>query len=337
MTKKVKLSDIAKELGVSVPLVSFVLSDKWKENRVSEELAKKVKAKAESMGYQANTTARALRTGKTGVIGLVVADISNPFYGKFAREIENQASKLGLQLMFASSDEDLSKFIKAVDTLLSRQVDGLIVVPVEGSQEYLEGKSKQGVPIVLVDRKFENSNITYVVDDGFYGGKKLTNCLVENGYNRVSSIAFERDLSNLQDRLDGFSDSKLDKNANTQSIIKVPIKNYELYLEKQILKAISKGVNAFFFTQNRLGTSGLRILKKNNIRIPQDVAIVSYDNPDIFELLTPSITCYQQSISEICAISVSIITDMIKNVTIENRSIKIKGEFIERESSKSIK
>jgi len=334
MTKKVKLSDIANELGVSVPLVSFVISGKWKENRVSEDLAKKVLAKAKKMGYQANATARALRTGKTGVIGLIVADISNPFYGKFAREIENEASKFGFQLMFASSDESLSKFKKVVDTFISRQVDGLIVVPVIGAVNFLKQKQKQGIKIIQIDRFFKELNIPYVVDDNFAGSKQLMNLLISRGYKKISAVAINSELSNYKERISSFVETcnNAKSDVNTQSLIEVPRKEYELILEEKLLDAINNGADAFFFTQNKLGILGLKIFKKNNIRIPQDVAVVSYDNPDIFEMITPSVSCYQQPVKAIASKSVDILHSMINNEEVLKLENRILGKLIIRES-----
>ncbi|MEN8186423.1 MAG: LacI family DNA-binding transcriptional regulator [Bacteroidota bacterium] len=333
--KKIKLSDVARELNVSVSLVSLVMSGKWKDNRISEKLSEKVLKTAKEMGYQPNTTARALRTGKSGVIGLVVADISNPFYGKIARTIENEASKYGYQLMFGSSDEKLSKFKLIVDTLISRQVDGLIVVPVNGSEKFLEQKHKQGVPIVLVDRNFENTKLPYVVDDGIYGGEQLTRLLLNKGLNKVATVVFESELSNYKERVEAFVNTvKFEKSGKIESvIIEVPSDKYEDILEKKILQAIKNNVKGFFFTQNKIGIEGIKIFRKNNIKIPEDVAIVSYDNPEIFELGSPTISCYQQSIDEISYHTVSIISKLLNNDKYTNAQLRIKGTHIEREST----
>jgi LacI family transcriptional regulator len=154
MKLKVSLTDIAKELNVSTALVSLVLRDKWKENRISKELAKKVYETAEKLGYKPNVVAQSLRTGRTGIIGLIIADISNPFYSKIARIIEDEAELLGYEVMFGSSEEKLEKFIKVGETLISRQVDGLIVVPVFDSKEILLEWKKRNIPIVTIDRFF---------------------------------------------------------------------------------------------------------------------------------------------------------------------------------------
>ena len=115
--KKVTIVDIAKELGVSNAMVSMVLSGKGSEHRISEKAAKRVFESAKKLGYKPNQMAKALRTGKSGVLGLIVADIANPFFANIARSIENEAEKFGYQVMFASSDEDLEKFTKLGETI----------------------------------------------------------------------------------------------------------------------------------------------------------------------------------------------------------------------------
>ena len=334
---KTKLSDIAGKLEVSVSLVSFVMSGKWKENRISEKLAQKVLEVAQEMNYQPNVAARALRTGKSNLIGVVVADISNDFYGKIVREIENEASNNNFQLMFASSDEKLSKFKKSVETLINRQVDGLIIVPVKGSESYLKKKKKQGIPIVLIDRNLEKTNIPYVVDDSFFGGKQLTHLLIKNLKGKLSVVVLDGELSNYNERVNAFievlkeSDILVDENT----ILEIPPNDSENTLEKKILESVKKGVKGFFFTQNKLGIEGFKIFKKNGIKIPEDVEVVSYDNPDVFNLATPSITCYQQSINEMASHSIRIIKEMIEDPKVQPKNVKLKGKLIKRESTKS--
>src|SRR5690554_5970656 len=103
--KKTSLNDIAESLGVSRTLVSLVLNGKGREHRISEKVCKKVLARAKELNYQPNQIAKGLRTGKTNTIGLIIADLANPFFGKLGREIENEASKHGYRLIFCSSDE----------------------------------------------------------------------------------------------------------------------------------------------------------------------------------------------------------------------------------------
>ena len=136
--KKVSLKDIAEAAGVSTALVSFVLNGKKKEYRVGEETAKRILKIAQEMNYQPNIAAKSLRSGRTKTIGVVVSDISNPFFSQLARILEDEATKRGYTVLFGSSDEDTEKMDRVVSNLIIKGVDGLIIVPCENSENPLD-------------------------------------------------------------------------------------------------------------------------------------------------------------------------------------------------------
>ena len=125
MSKRVSLKDIAKEVGVSTALVSYVLNN-LKEGRIRKEIAERIREVAKRLNYRPNQVARSLKTRRTHTIGLIVADISNPFSSSLARIVEDEAAKVNYTVIFGSSDETAAKSEKLIDTLLNRQVDGLI-------------------------------------------------------------------------------------------------------------------------------------------------------------------------------------------------------------------
>ncbi|MFA6590207.1 MAG: LacI family DNA-binding transcriptional regulator, partial [Bacteroidales bacterium] len=127
--KKVSLKDIAQAVGVSSALVSMVLNGKAKQYGIGEEATRKVLAKAKELNYQPNIMARGLRSGKSHLLGLVVADISNPFFAILAREIERAASERGYTVIYGSSDEQPGHLCTLMNTLANQGVDGIIVVP----------------------------------------------------------------------------------------------------------------------------------------------------------------------------------------------------------------
>ena len=121
MGKKVSLKDIAKEVGVSTALVSYVLNN-LKEGRISKEIALRIREVAHQLNYRPNQIAKSLKTSKTFTLGLIVADISNPFSSTLARIVEDEANKFNYTVIFGSSDENQQKSAKVIDTLLNRQV-----------------------------------------------------------------------------------------------------------------------------------------------------------------------------------------------------------------------
>ena len=153
MAKKVSLKDIAKEVGVSTALVSYVLNN-LKEGRISKEIALKIREVAQRLNYRPNQIAKSLKTSKTFTIGLIVADIANPFSSTLARIVEDEANKFNYTVIFGSSDENNQKSAKVIDTLLNRQVDGLIISPPADSESQMIELQNQDIPFVLLDRYF---------------------------------------------------------------------------------------------------------------------------------------------------------------------------------------
>lgn len=332
--KRVKLVDIAAELKVSVGLVSLVLSGKSKENRISDALAKKVMETANAMGYSANQLARGLRTGKSGIIGLVVADIANPYFGKMARFIENEASKVGYQVMFGSSDENPDKLQKIIEVFISRQVDGVIVVPVKGSQTFFQNSPIQ-VPLVFIDRYCDGIEEDYVCSDNFEGAFQLCNLLINKGRKQIASFVYNTDLSNNRDRIKGYRAAIAEGglSADNDVIYEVGYKHLETRLEPALKDALKKGCDAFFFANNSLGVESLKIFDKLGCKMGKDISMVSFDNPEVYHVVKPGITCFEQPIEAMSQTAVKILIDKIinsSNSTISKRMIA--GNLVLRES-----
>ena len=137
-TKRTTIRDIAEAAGVSISLVSFVMNNKGKRYRISDEMTKRIREMADKLDYQPNNAARSLRSGRSLTIGVVVSDISNSFFAEICRKIEDDASRFNYTVIFGSSDENADKFRNVVEVLLGKGVDGLILVPCEGSEAYIE-------------------------------------------------------------------------------------------------------------------------------------------------------------------------------------------------------
>src|SRR5690606_11324084 len=131
MKKRVSIKNIAEAAGVSTALVSYVLNNKEKEARVGKEIAIKIREIAKELGYQPNQRAKSLKSGLSYIIGLIVADISNPYFANIARTVEDEAKKNNYTVIFGSSDENAEKSRDLIDVLINRQVDGFIIAPTD--------------------------------------------------------------------------------------------------------------------------------------------------------------------------------------------------------------
>ena len=162
----------------STALVSYVLNGLEKEKRVGRDLAEKIREVARELNYQPNQIARSLRKGSTNTIGLIVADISNPFFSHLARVIEDEAARYGYTVVFGSSDESCHKSAQLVDTLHSRQVDGFIMSPSEGCEEQVKTILGMNIPLVLLDRYFPELSTNYVILNNYEATCMAVECFL---------------------------------------------------------------------------------------------------------------------------------------------------------------
>ena len=184
---------------MSTALVSYILNNQ-KTDRINKETAKRIKEIALKLNYRGNFIAKSLKTRKTFILGLVVADISNPFFSSLARIIEDEAEKHGYTVIIGSSDENVERSKKLIDVLLDHQVDGFIIAPTEGSEPQIIQLQKTKIPFVLVDRIFPRLKTSYVIIDNYQAAYKATSHIIKTGRNRIGLITFKTRLGNLTER-----------------------------------------------------------------------------------------------------------------------------------------
>lgn len=328
---RISLKDIAKELGVSTATVSLVLNGKDKDGRIGEDVARKVKDAARQMNYRPNIAARSLRTGKTKTLGLIVADISNPFFAKMARHIENIAAKQGYQVMFGSSDESSDKFKRLVELFVEKYVDGMILAPPENSEPVLQDLLKRNIPTVLIDRAVEGIAVSSVQIDNFGAAYSLTNLLIENGAERIGFIAYNTGLPNIKKRYEGYLRAlEVNNIAIDEKLIhSVSFDSFEKNIENCIKNILTQKVDSLVFATNRVGVQSLLSLKL----YPQykKLKYVSIDNPDEYKVTDIPITCIEQPIEGMSRRALDILFkhiddsqySEIENVTLQTKIISL--------------
>lgn len=334
MPKRASLKDIAEKVGVSTALVSYVMSGREKEKRVGTEIVAKIKEIAKELNYQPNQIAQSLRTGSTKTIGLILADIANPYFGNLARVIEDEASSHGYTVVFGSSDEDKDKSATLIDTLVNRQVDGFIIIPAEGTVNQIKCLQDRKIPVVLVDRYFDEIKTNYVVLDNFGASFNATSYLIERGYRKIGMIAYKSNLIHMQERINGYSEAM--KKFKLETEIRVEEVRYGMInndCEKAVLKLVANDdrTKAIYFATNSLTTSGLYAINKNNLRVPDNVAVVGFDGNEAFDFFYSPLTYIEQPISEIGREAVRILIDQIQGST-KIAHITLPSTLIKRQS-----
>ncbi len=338
MKKKISIGDIAKELGVSKTTVSFVLNGKGRENHISEALESKILKYIKEVGYQPNQFARGLRTGKTQIIGMLIEDISDPFFSSIARLIEEKAYKKGYKIVYSSTENDTQKTKELINIYRTRQVDGYIIAPSPGIEEDVKALLSDNLPVVLFDRFFPEIETDTVVVDNFEGTYNAINHLYENGYKNIALITLESDQVQMQDRLNGYV--KAVEAHPVEPIIKKVVFHEEV--EKTVkeiekfLKA-NKQVDAVFFATNYLADAGLEAIQNLGIKISKDLGVIVFDDYNLFRLFTPSITAVAQPIQSISENVINILLKRLSdtNKVHEKKTVVVPTNLIIRNSAKN--
>jgi LacI family transcriptional regulator len=337
--KKISMKDIARELKTSITTVSFVINGKSEEMGISPETTKKVRDLIKKRGFNPNSAARILRTGKSKTIGLMVEDIGNYFFGNIAKVIEREAHKSGYNVFYCSTENNDDTAKELIQKMKNSSVDGYIITATSGLKDDIIRLRDENIPVVLIDRLIPNVDTNYVILDNYVGSYDLTTHLITNGYCNIGLVTIFSEMSMMGEREKGYIKALTDTGMGYDpgNTLKVHFEDTEVNIIKAIKKYITQHpqLDAIFFTTNYLGVMGIEALQKCNLIIPGDMAIVSFDDNDLFRLLTPSITVAAQPIKEIATQSIDLLLKVIKKEHKQSKTvgIVIKPEIIVRESS----
>jgi LacI family transcriptional regulator len=318
LKKKLSIVDIANSLNISKTTVSFILNGRAREKRISEELVDRVLKYVKEVGYKPNSLAKSLRTGKSNIIGLLVEDISNTFFASIARQIEDRAYKNGYKIIYSSTDNDTQKTQELIAMFRDRHVDGYIIVPPKGIEEDISALIRDGLPVVLFDRHLPSVETDYVLVDNLFSTYNATRYLIDKGYKNVAFISIDAEQSQMLDRLDGY------KKAMNESKLNINIQELDFFQDKKLVTSQivdflndHQETDAILFGNNRLATCGLKALRNLNKRVPEDIALISFDDYEVFELSNPPVTAIAQPIDNIADQVITILLNKL-NTTVEN-------------------
>lgn len=339
--KRITIRDIAEAAGVSTSLVSFVMNGKGKRYRVSEEMTRRILAMARELNYRPNNAARSLRSGRSHTIGVVVSDISNSFFAEICRCIEDDASRHGYTVIFGSSDERADKFRNLVEVLLSKGVDGLILVPCEGVERRIEEIHARGVPLVLLDRTVGTADVGRVLLDNRKAAALAVEHLAGNGCRRIELVSYSMRLSNLCEREQGYA-AAMEKLGlgNAVRIHRIDfhdVRRRSDMLMQQLFLRPDRGVEALVFATNSLAASALKALGRYGISVPCDVAVVAFDGNEVFDLYRVSVTSIRQPIRRIGREAVqSLLRSIEQDSAAVGSTVVLDPELVAGESSRRL-
>jgi len=337
--KAVSIKDIAGQVGVSTTTVSFVLNGKAKEKRISDDLKNRILEVAASLNYRPNQVARGLRTGQTHTLGLIIEDISNPFFANLAKAVEAEADKFGYTVMFCSTENNEQKASHLLHMLKHRQMDGFIITPTQGMESEVKRLGEEGRPVVLIDRYFTDLETSYVTVDNYKGAFDATSRLIRSGYSRIGLVTTDSMQVQMKNRYDGYMGAlkKYDLPQDGKLVFKLGFEHTHDEAVQQINHFIqSQKIDAVFFTTNYLGVYGLESLRVSGKKIPDEIGVICFDDNDLFRLGTPAISVISQPIAEIGQQAVSSLLAQLRDKETIPRKIMLEPRFLQRESLKNI-
>lgn len=339
MKKSTTLKNIANQAGVSIPTVSRVLNGKSKHYRISEETQSLILKVAKELNYSPNQLARGLRLKRTNTLGYITPDISNPFFSNIARVVEKYARRLGYSIILCDSEENTDIEEDSIQLLMNRKIDGLIISPVGQTIEHLKEAFNKNIPIVLIDRYFPDLDFPYVASDNYKGAFDATTYLLESGHSRIAYIQGLKNTSPNNERVNGF------KNAHKPFRI-IPDESLIVgnnfgeengYMEMKLLLKRNHKPSAVFAGSNLISLGALRALAEENLKVPDDISMISFDDQPYSKFLATPMTTVAQSGSQIGQLATKILIDIIEsNKQFEPKGILLPTNLIKRDSVKII-
>ncbi|MFP4289663.1 MAG: LacI family DNA-binding transcriptional regulator [Bacteroidales bacterium] len=340
MPKKISIADIAKSLGVSKTLVSLVVNDKADEQGISKDTQAKVRKKVKEMNYQPNVLARGFRTGKTNTLGLIVSDISNRFFARIARNIEDYAWNKGYNVVICSTDEIIEKELQQISILRERKIEGLIISTSQETPDFFNDLIKMGMPHVLIDRTFEGLLSPSVSVDNYGGARMAIRHLITQGITKIAYIAIcPEHISTISNRIKGFDSAMKDAGLTVPEHFKIsaPFEDIEQTVKESLQRLYQLGEmpGAIFTMNNNLTSTCLRYLRKLSLQVPRDIALIGFDDVLYFSFTQPTVSAIEQPVKRISEKAFELLMKQIdkKEIPAKEREVILPVDILIRESS----
>ncbi|QDV43310.1 Catabolite control protein A [Stieleria neptunia] len=305
----VTLKNVAARAGVSVSTASRALNGQARKYRISPTTEKAVRQVAADLGFQASQVARSLRLKRSGLIGVIVPDISNPFFASIAREVSLGVEALGFSVLLGDSREETEIEQRLVDQLRAKQVEALLVCPVGVESDHLVKLDRSGLPVVVADRVFDGIELPSVTSDNRAAARAVAEVLIEQGHRKIGVLSGIRDSLPAKTRLQGLTDaaeqagfnldsSSLAGNAFTEQ------SGYDATLE---LMDRDPEMTAIFAMCTPAAIGSMRALAERGYAIPRDMSIVAFDDHPFADLMKTPLTVSVQDIPRLGQLATAVL------------------------------
>lgn len=332
MVEKVTSMDVARLAGVSQSAVSRVFTP---GASASKKTIDKVRRAAAELGYRPNVLARAMVSGKSRIIGLVVAYLENYFYPEVVEKLSNSLQQQGYHVLMFMTAQTADNIDEVVEEILDYQVDGIVAASVAMGSELSERCRAAGVPVVLFNRTQDDDNLSAVTSDNVAGGRKVAEFLLAGGHEKIGYIAGWEGASTQRDREFGL---RVGLQMAGKSLFAREVGNYKLVEAQEAARRMFAGPDrpdAVFAANDHMAFAAMDVLRYEfGLSVPEDVSVVGYDDVPIAAWSAYDLTTVRQSANRMVAETVSILMDLIDDPDAEARRIAIDAPLIVRGSAR---
>ncbi|NED98867.1 LacI family DNA-binding transcriptional regulator [Phytoactinopolyspora halotolerans] len=327
------IREVAKRAGVSVGTVSNVLN---RPHLVTPTTRERVRAAIKELNFVRNDYARQLRQGRSRTIGLVVLDIANPFFTDVARGVEDTVNREGLAVIVCNSDESLDKETAHLDLLAEMRVQGVLINPIGEITDRIGMLREHDIPVVLFDRQAATPEECSVAVNDVLGGEQAVGHLVESGHRRIAFLGGPSNLRQISERLEGAERAVKAKDSVELEVIETTaptVASGRSAGDRIADMSPAERPTAVFCANDLLGLGVLQALTHANIRVPEDVALVGYDDIDFAAAAAVPLSSVRQPRQLLGRTAAEFLHDETSNSAHEHRRVLFEPELIVRDSS----
>jgi LacI family transcriptional regulator len=329
MERRITIRDVAERAKVGTMTVSRVVN---RSGYVNEQTRTRVEAAIAELGYMPNESARNLRSRRSGTIALIVTDITNPFFTTIARGVEDAASEAGSLVLLGNTDESEAEELRYMRMLVQKGVDGVLFVPARNGATALEFTRTHGLRVVVLDRRSDFAGVDVVRCDSEVGAFELGQLLLNLGHQQFAILAGPEGISTSDDRVTGFLRAL--KTAGRAANCTISHGQFSVADGAQQMEvALATKPTAVFATNNFLAIGALNYVREAGIRVPEDVALVGFDDLPAHLITFPFLTVSAQPAYEMGVTATKLLLERVQTPDLAAREIVLPTNLVIRTSS----
>ncbi len=322
---------VAERAGVSKATVSRVING---NPHVKEEIRSRVLLAIDELGYRPSAVARNLATNRSSLIGLILPDITNPFFPVLARGVEDAAHRLGYGLFISNTDNDPKKEQEYIHKMAEQQVGGIVLISSILNEEAVHDLTNLQTPIVLCDRRIANAPFDAVLIDDFRAAYESVSDLISRGHTRIAHLAGPKNIESAENRKKGYLEAM--RHAGLEPFISMGNFSYESGFHQTESVIEDWHPTAIFAANDLVALGAIQKIHDLGLRVPQDISVMGCDDIQFSRMSRPTLSTISIPVYQIGVTAVQLLNDRMKGVRAEARNVILEHKIVHRDSSSGV-